>query len=615
MVINPYISKILSLLKPHKYKFILSVVCMAIVAVSEGLIPKIVKDLLDKGFNNHTSSTMFELPLMIIGLAFFRAIGHFGSQYYTSFISQRIAHNLRCNMFNHITYAPMQSIAEYQSASLINIVIFEVLQILGTLSNVLMTIVRDSITLIVLLSYLLWINWQLALVVSIILPPIALMVNAIKKRLKKLNKLQHEFTNDSAYQVEQVFKNIKIVKSYNAQAYENSKFHDLSQNLERFSMKIAIAGGLNQPITQMLASIALAVVIGVAVFQASQHGTTVGEFTSFIMGMLLIISPLKRLADVHQPLQRSLNACEHIFKILELPNEQQNKLIRHNDNKKQESNNTFDISNKDIGVSIDINHLTVKYGDAIAINNLSLKIPVSKHTAIVGVSGSGKSTLLQVLLGFVEPAYGEININTYKKHNLTTDNEEYTLEHKINIKDIDIQNLREYIAYIGQEICIFNRSIADNIAYGGYEEIESNADIKTDKNIERINFALKQAYLFDFVQTLPDGINTIIGDSGSKLSGGQRQRLSLARAFYKNAPIIILDEATSALDAQSEEQVQLALAKLMQSKTIISVAHRLHTITNADNIVVMHNAQIVEQGTHQELLTQNSHYANLHKMM
>ncbi len=613
MSINPHLSKIFALIKTYKYKFILSIFCMALVAISEGLIPKIVKDLLDNGFNKNASSNVFELPLIIMGLAFFRAIGQFGSQYYTSFISQRVAHNLRCNMFNHITYAPMQNITQYQSASLINIVIFEVVHILGTLSNVLMTIVRDSITLTVLLVYLLWINWQLALVVSIILPPIALMVNQIKKRLKKLNKLQHEFTNDSAYQVEQVFKNIKIVKSYNAQDYENSKFHDLSQNLEKFSMKIAIAGGLNQPITQMLASIALAVVIGVAVFQSNQHNTTVGEFTSFIMGMLLLISPLKRLADVHQPLQRSLHACEHIFKILELPNEQDKLLTKISSNKLEISEiKEFNIKNN---LSIEIHNLTVKYGESTAIDNLSLDIPVAKHTAIVGISGSGKSTLLQVLLGFVEFEKGDININSYRK--LSNLDNAYDFEQKINVKDMNIESLRASIAYIGQEICIFNRSIAENIAYGNnyyYNDTNHNENTQKVYDIEKINFALKQAYLFDFVQTLPDGIDTIIGDSGSRLSGGQRQRLSLARAFYKNAPIIILDEATSALDSQSEEQVQLALSKLMESKTIISVAHRLHTIVNADNIVVMHNAKIVEQGNHSELILNNSYYATLHKM-
>jgi len=579
MRINPYLKKIFLLIKPHNKILLYSIICMILVAISEGLIPKIVKDLLDNGFGGEFKGKVWQIPTIIIGLALFRSIGQFGSQYYTNSIAQKVSHKLRCDMFYHITHANMQSLSKYQSASLINIVIFEVLQILNSLFGVLIILVKDSITLCVLLFYLLWLNWQLALVVAVILPPIALLVTIIKKRLKKLNKLQHEFTNDSAYQVEQVFKNIKIVKSYNTQEFENNKFSHLSDMLQKFSMKIAIASGINQPITQMLSSIALAIVIGVAIYQSNKTGTTVGEFTSFLIAMLLIISPLKRLSDVYQPLQRSLNACEHVFAILDLSLE--NKEI-----------NKTPLDN--LNIAINIQDLTIKYGNVTALENITMHIPAQKHIAIVGSSGSGKSTLLQVLLGFVPIDKGEIYINVYEQKE-----DKFSLTTK-NIKQINIRDLREYISYIGQDIILFNRSIAQNIAYG--KEIDD----------ERLVLSLKNAFLYEFVESLEHGINTIVGDSGCNLSGGQKQRLSIARAFYKNSPILLLDEATSALDGESEEQIQLALVNISKNKTIISVAHRLHTITHADNIIVLNEGKIVEQGLHSELLNNNAYYAKLY---
>jgi ATP-binding cassette, subfamily B, bacterial MsbA len=592
IIYNKYISKILTLSKPYKYRFMLAIFCMIIVAISEGLIPKIVKDLLDNGFSGQYKDKIWQIPVLIISLSLVRSLGQFGAQYYLSWVAQKISHILRNQMFNKVINARMHALNKYQVANLIHIIIFEVLQILSTLSGVLITLVRDSITLVCLLTYLIWINWQLALIVAIVLPPIAFLVSKVKRRLKNLNKLQHEFTTSIAYQVEQVFKNIRVVKAYNAQKLEAQKFKDLSSSIESFSMKISIAGGLNQPITQMLTSIALSIVIGIAIFQSnySHNSVTVGDFTSFIMAMLLLISPLKRLSDIHQPLQRSLNSCEYVFALMDLPAEE---LILQSSY----------YNNNDIKYDIEIENLSICYtkeqkqSNTAALRDFNLYIPANQYTAIVGSSGSGKSTLLEVLLGFIE-----INHST---HDITHFNSGKILIAGQDISTINAYALREQIAYIGQNIFLFNRSIAENIAYG--------CDIE-HIDLDKLHKAIDQAHLSEYVNGLTQGIHSIIGDNGGHLSGGQRQRLSIARALYRNSPILLLDEATSALDAKSEEQIQQTIASLVGGKTIISVAHRLHTIINADNIVVLDSGKIVEQGTHDELLKNKSYYATLYNM-
>ncbi len=578
------LKSIVSLIKPHKMLFIVGVVCMLMVAASEGLIPKIVKDLLDKGFNNNINNSVYTIPLTIIALAMMRSIGQFGSQYYTNLVAQNILYKLRNDMFAQISNSRLDAINKYQSASLINIVIFEVLHILETLSGVIITLVKDSVTLAILLSYLLWLNWQLALLVGLILPPIAILIRYIKQRLKKLNKLHYQFTNNSAYQVEQVFKNLKVVKVHNTEEFEANKFKDLSLNLKKFSMKIAVASSLNQPITQLLASIALAGVITVAIYQSKHNGSTIGEFTSFLIAMLLLISPLKRLADIHNPLQRSLTAYENITQILNLEPEQ-------SAHKNNISNNKI-ISGVNIKASLKIKNLYIKYQDNYAINNLSLDIPANQHIAIVGLSGSGKSSLLNAILGFIPVYAGDILIDIY--------DDSKKLQQSFNLNPFDIKKFRHYIAYIGQDITLFNRTIAENIAYG------ENID-----NI-KINKVIQDAYLSEFIASLPQGLNTMVGDNGANISGGQKQRISIARALYKNSPIILLDEATSSLDTQSEEHITSAIQAMTKNKTIISVAHRLNTITNADKIVVLDKGLIVEQGKHEELIINNSYYAKLY---
>ncbi len=586
------LTRILKYALPHKLAVVLALVGLAIVAATETAIPALLKPLLDRGFSGKLDNKLWHVPAFLVGLAFIRGFAQFGSNYALSHITNSVLFKLREQMFNRLLQAPADLFQNRSAASSINAVVFEVNAVLQVITSIAMNLVRDSLTVIGLMAYLFYLNWRLTLLVLIIFPIIGFMVKLINTRLRKLHKVSQDMTNELSYVVEESVGGYKVVKLHGGEKYEKERFSLIANKLRRYSMKIAVAGGLNQPMTQFVASIALSGVLLVALFQSSMAEVTVGGFVAFVTALILIISPLKHLADINQPLQRGIAAADMIFKLMDQPIEEDS-LRRANAIKlnKAEGNLEFkSVSFAYTGLS-SIESIPASDDGAPArevLKHIDLKIPAGEVVAFVGPSGSGKSTLVNLLPRFFNPSSGSIYLDG------------------VDIQDIDLKDLRRQMAFVSQDVVLFNDTIAANVAYGASspEEIDRG----------KVHEALQAANLAELIQELPEGIDSEVGDNGNRLSGGQRQRLAIARAIYKNAPILILDEATSALDSESERQVQDALEKLMEGRTTLVIAHRLSTFENANRIVVLDHGRVVENGSHAQLIEQNGLYASLHRL-
>ncbi len=525
-------------LKPLLWVMVAGVLAMAVVAATEAGIPALLKPLLDRGFGTKGDvSAKLYVPIAVVGLALVRAAAQYASNYLLQYVSNRILLDLRIQMFDRMIHTGVSFFQRETASTVINAVVFEVNQVLNVLLGVLITLVRDSLTVLFLLGYLFYLNWRLTLIVAVLLPCIGWLV----------------------------------VKIHNGEQYEIGRFNELSRRLRGYSMRMIVSGGLAQPLTQFLASIALAVVLTIAVVQSSNDQTTVGGFVAFVTAMLLIISPLKHLMDVNQPLQRGMTAAELIFGLIDEPCEPEG-------GGKPLEKATGRIRFRDVSFA---------YGAGTGkptLDRVSFDVAPGEMIALAGPSGSGKTTLVNLLPRLFDPTSGEILVDG------------------VALPEYQLRDLRGQIAMVSQDVVLFNDTIASNVAYG------------QTPDRERVTAALRAANLLSTVEAMPDGLDTLVGDNGMRLSGGQRQRLAIARAIYKDAPILILDEATSALDSESERHVQAALETLMKGRTTLVIAHRLSTIERADRILVMDGGRIVESGNHAELLESGGLYAHLHRI-
>ncbi len=555
----------------QRLTWVIAVLATVVVACTEVAIPALLKPLLDQGFTAGTLA-LWAVPVAIVGVFFIRGIAQFINQYSLARIANDGMVRLRENLFSRVLNANLSLFSKQSASTLSNTVVYEVQNGSTLIVQALLSLSRDGFTVIALLMYLLYLNWQLTLIVAVMLPSVSWIMKTLSRRLYHITKASQQATDELAYVVEENVLAHRVVRIHAAQPSQASRFALLSNKLRQLAIKATIASAAMTPLTQLLAAVALAAVICIALWQSRTTGLTakdvsVGGFVAFISAMLMLIAPIRRLADVANPLTRGVAALERGLGLLgDIPAE-------------HGGSHTTDKARG----AISLQDVSVSFGDdkAPALQHVSLTIHPGEVVALVGPSGAGKTTLVNLLPRFVEPAQGTVNIDG------------------VALRDWDLHSLRSQFAMVSQDVVMFNDTVAANVALG--------AEVDETRLLE----CLAAANLQDFVERLPQGIHSLVGHNASQLSGGQRQRLAIARALYKDAPILILDEATSALDTESERLVQEALARLMKGRTTVVIAHRLSTIEHADRVVVMERGQVVEQGTHQQLVDLGGLYARL----
>ena len=555
-----------------KSAWIIAFFAVAIAACTEPMIPAALKPLLDRGFTKGRLE-LWIIPVTLIALFGVRGIAGFIAELAVTKVTSKGLMKLRQAMFTKVLDAKFELFADQTSSELANTVVYEVNNGSTLLVNSLMALVRDTVTMVALVGYLLYLNWQLTTIVAIMLPAVAFIMVKLSKKLYGLSKSSQKATDDLAYVVEENVLAHRDIRLHAAQPAQADRFMRISDTLRRLSMKTTAASAAMKPLTQMIAAIALSAIISVALLQSADGSTSVGEFTAFVTAMLLLVAPIKHLSEIANPITRGLASLERGFDLLDLSDSEQS--------------GSFSKARADGNIEFLDTSVKYKEGAGFAVENLSLTIEHGETVALVGASGSGKTTLVNLLPRFLEPYSGNISLDNQL------------------LKDWDLTSLRNQFSLVSQHVVMLNDTIANNVALG--------VNVTTVDR-EKVQQCLEAARLGSFIADLPQGVDTTVGHNAVQLSGGQRQRLAIARALYKDAPILILDEATSALDAESERAVQEALQVLMKNRTTLVIAHRLSTVEHADRIVVMEAGKIIEIGSHAKLLADNGFYAKLYRL-
>ena len=557
---------------PHKRMLGLGMLLLLLAALTEPLIPALMKQLLDRGIVQSSATgravwPIWVVPLAVIGLFSARAMFGYAANLALSSVSGKVVSTLRREMFARVVTADSRWLTQESASSLISTLGLETILASDSFRAVVQGAGRDLLTALALLTYLFWMNWSLTLITLALLPVIALVIHLVGKRLRHVVEQQQQAFVDVNYVIEENILANRMVKLHLAQSQQAKRFWHAVEYLRGRQMRSLAAGAAMTPITQITASFAVAAILAIALDQAQGGALSVGGFAAYITAMLMLISPAKNLSDAYANMQRGMVSLERMFRLLDSPVE--------------ENLGTYAPLRATGALSIRGLGKTYPGAEAPALREVTLSIAAHSVVALVGSSGSGKTTLVQMLPRFMEPDKGEILLDG------------------VRLQDWELGALRRQIAMVSQDFALFNDSVLANVCLGG--EIDE----------ARATQALQDAYLLDHVRSMPQGLHSVIGHNGSQLSGGQRQRLALARALYKDAPILILDEATSALDSESEQMVQAALERLMQGRTTLVVAHRLSTIRNADHIHVMEQGRILESGSYAELVARDGAFARL----
>jgi len=565
-------TRLLGYVKPYWQAFAVSILGMAVAAATEPLLPAMLKPFLDGTFVHKDDVVMRWAPGIILLIFFVRGVAGFVGSYAIYWVGNKLVMDLRAEMFSKLLSLPTRYYDDHATGNLISKLTYDVPNVAVAATSVVTVTIRDSIIIFGLLGWLFYLDWKLTLISLIVTPIVALVIYIINRRLRTASRDMQNSMGSITQVIEESVTAHKVVKLFGGQRYEQERFQREINWVRRHIMKTAVAALANVPIVQMVAAIALSLIIYLAMGRAESDTSTVGGFLSFVAAMLMLTAPLKRITSINEYMQRGLAASESIFALIDTPSE----------------NDTGTQKVSRVHGNLAFEHVSLSYhaDERMALHDICLDIPAGQSVALVGASGSGKSTMANLVPRFYLPTSGRITLDGH------------------NLADLTLASLRANIALVSQEVVLFNDTIAANICYGQMREVPE----------EEVVAAAQAAHAMEFIRELPEGMNTLVGEKGVRLSGGQRQRLAIARAILKNAPVLILDEATSALDSESERYVQAALETLMQGRTTLVIAHRLSTIEKADRIVVLQKGQIAEMGTHRELLEKNGVYAQLHRI-